>query len=167
VAPGDLLYFPDPVLKKLPWVAKSDNTFRVDVPSVTVDVSILKDGPVVGECYRVVGVSPPVTGTTDAQGRARFEVPIHVRSVRLLIPARGIQLPIRIGDLDPIEEITGVRMRLQHLGYYGHYGDGASAEPVETRDLRAIRAFQADRKLPVTGKLDEGTVAALKHAHRS
>jgi shikimate kinase len=71
---------------------------------------------------------------------------------------------VRIGDLDPLEETSGVRMRLEHLRYLTLLDD----RDVESWELaRAIVAFQLDAGIEPTGSLDDATRSALRAAHGS
>jgi peptidoglycan hydrolase-like protein with peptidoglycan-binding domain len=65
--------------------------------------------------------------------------------------------------MDPIDEPTGVRKRLEHLGFYKR----DPAEDAEAADARSLRAYQAARGLPQTGQPDDATKAALLKDHGS
>ena len=168
--PGDIVFIPQPVPRKLGWTAGTHNTFRIDVPRIKVELA-LRDGnkrseAIASEAYRVEGLPSAIDGTTDGDGRVSFEVPIHVRSVRLSVPTRHLVLPVLVGDLDPVEDISGVRARLEHLGFY-HPNDTGTRESSEVRDRRAIANFQKSRTLRVTGEIDAETRSALENAHGS
>lgn len=108
-------------------------------------------------------------GTISAQGVVEFRVPSAYRRVTLRIPRASAEYPVTIGDLDPIDERTGVIERLTHLGYYGSYGgeDDSRAPPDDAAVLLAVRSFQRAQSLPPTGGLDAETLAALRRAHGS
>ena len=115
---------------------------------------------VADEPYVVEGLAPPADGRTGADGRINFEVPINVRQVRVILWRLNRAHVVRIGHLDPIDEPSGVRQRLQHLGYHGHtLGESAYplAPPDQEREVLAVRAFQRDRGLTETGDVDDAT----------
>jgi N-acetylmuramoyl-L-alanine amidase len=70
-------------------------------------------------------------------------------------------LELAFGGLDPITELSGIRARLQHLGYLRGPVDGASDAGTE----RALRAFQEAQGLEVTGVVDDATRDRLREAH--
>jgi hypothetical protein len=111
-----------------------------------------------------------VTGSTDGEGNVIFEAAVSVRAVKLTLTKRRQTFQVLVGDLDPVDEPSGARMRLEHLGLYGgSYADGP--EPYASRDeaqfAAAITAFQKKQGLPATGKLDDATKVALVAAHGS
>jgi uncharacterized protein (UPF0216 family) len=70
---------------------------------------------------------------------------------------------LALGRLDPITEPSGIRSRLQNLGY----GCGGEPGDLGEQGRSALRCFQGDRGLPQTGEPDEATLAELKRCHRS
>jgi hypothetical protein len=108
--------------------------------------------------------------TTDGDGNVIFEAPIGTRSVDLVLTKRKLTFKVGVGDLDPVDEPSGARQRLEHLGLYGATYAGGD-DPYPSRDegqlAAAITAFQKREGLPATGKLDDATKAALVAAHGS
>jgi hypothetical protein len=159
LAPGDVLYLPDPPKNWLPIAKGTTNRYKATVPKVTVHLVIqdeeglpLADAPCV-----IRGLGDPVERRTEADGGLSIEVPVLLREVSVELPDHGLVYPVRVGDLDPIEERSGVAMRLAHLGYLSR----------EDVDSHAISAFQAAQGLDPTGEMDETTRAALETAHGS
>jgi hypothetical protein len=97
---------------------------------------------------------------TDGKGLLEVEIGDDVQHGTLSVPDLGLEVPVRIGHLDPVDADTGWRARLVNLGY--HPGP-LDADAALLR--RALEEFQCDRGLPVTGSLDAGTRAQLKQAH--
>ena len=103
--------------------------------------------------------------TTDDQGRIGQEIPLDsqegfVLFTDPLVPfQRGI--PIRIGHLDPVEEVSGQQARLNNLGYDAGPVDGKDGEKFRF----ALQEFQCDHGLKVDGVCDAGTQAKLKEIH--
>ncbi len=91
----------------------------------------------------------PVTGRPDQAtlDRLRYE--------RQLFRAAGYTASIR-----PVakRDVVFAQRRLARLGYAPGEADGIPG----ARTRRAIRRFQADRGLPVTGRLDAAVMAALR-----
>jgi hypothetical protein len=102
---------------------------------------------------------------TDKEGRFEHDIPPKAENGKLRIEGTfPLELPVKVGHLDPIEEVTGWKARLNNLGY--------NAGPVndeETQQLRsAIEEFQCDyfkNLADVDGKCGPKTQAKLKEAH--
>ena len=80
------------------------------------------------------------------------------------LQANGIAAAFINSTLDPIEERSGARMRLFHLGHLGPEPDGDGDAPVPHE---AIAAFQESAGLTPHGDLDDETREALRKAHGS
>lgn len=91
---------------------------------------------------------PPVTGFTPVTA-TWFEV----------------DLPLGVGELDPVDTVSGWTARLHNLGYEpGPFREPAT--PGERRRQRsAVEEFQCDQRLVVDGVMGPGTQAKLKQAH--
>jgi hypothetical protein len=100
---------------------------------------------------------------TDGSGKLEKEIPKDAESGMLRIPEYGIEMPIKIGHLDPSSEDSGWQGRLANLGY--NPGPGGQANEEQLRN--ALEEFQCDQKLKVTGKPDAATLAKLKSVHGS
>lgn len=95
---------------------------------------------------------------TDGEGKLEQKIPNSAQGGTLSIPELGMEVPMRIGDLDPVTEKSGWQGRLANLGY--NPGDS------DEEQLRcAIEEFQCDYKLPVTGVLDDATKAKMEQVH--
>ena len=66
--------------------------------------------------------------------------------------------------MDPIDEATGVRKRLEHLGYRSPASEDSESE-AEELDREAIEAFQKDQGMQPTGVLDDATMSGLAKTH--
>ncbi|APR86241.1 Hypothetical protein A7982_11590 [Minicystis rosea] len=163
--PGDILYVPDRKMQWLPLKSGTDNLYIAKVPRTTVRL-VFKDldKPHANEPYVILGMGEPEEGTTDGDGALEIKVPVHIREVQISFPKSRITYPIHIGDMDPVEEASGARKRLRHLGYMWAFS-GDEADDREAVDRLAILAFQQDQGLEVTGTLDDTTRAALARVH--
>lgn len=70
---------------------------------------------------------------------------------------------VRVGDMDPDTEISGLRKRLENLGLYPR-NMPESADREELLHL-ALIGFQQKMGLDLTGEIDEATRDALKREH--
>jgi hypothetical protein len=168
--PGEVLYVPAASRAPAPITSKVANDYVATVPKTTVRLTFEDaDGPLANEPYVVEGVGPFAEKTTDGGGVVVLELPVHVHELRVVFPERGIAYPVKVGDMDPIDEAIGVRKRLRNLGYGGDMNTdeaaGLSDESRAAGDQMAILAFQKSNGLEVTGELDEATRAALEGTH--
>jgi hypothetical protein len=170
LCPGDVLFVPDASnvgADPLPLAAGTSNRYAATVPTVPVSL-YLRDGEEVlkNEPYLVQGMVPdgadPVQGTTDGDGQVTLAVPVHVREITIELTGRGVRFRAQVGDMDCLTEDSGVRMRLENLGYYpqflGHDDDALAA---------AVSAFQKASGIEATSVVDDATRDALGKAHRS
>ncbi len=168
LAPGDVLHFARSEKKPYPLHKGTSNEYRASVPKIKTTLHF-SDAlqPFANEPYVVEGLAQPVEGSADAQGTVIIESPIHVREVRIVFPKRHQSYSIRIGDVDPIEETSGVRARLEHLGYLPSGQDAMSEASSDQRLVTAIKEFQRDHGLEPTGEIDDALRAELVKAHGS
>lgn len=155
LAPGDELFVPDRVQLIFKRETESSHDFQVHLDTVLLKLRLLdfdgkprKDAPV------IVRVEAPADGgatskaqqelLTDGDGNLTIEISKHVD--RGSVEVDGVELPLAIGGLDPVETETGVAQRLNNLGYL--LLDGA-LDPDQLR--LAILDFQADNDLALTG----------------
>jgi hypothetical protein len=168
--PGDILYVPDPEPKWGVLNKGTTNTYTVKVPKTKIQIGFKDDdGPYANEPFAVEGLGAPQSGTADGSGVVTVDVPVYVREIRIAFLSRGIVCPVSVGDLDPIEEPSGVRKRLQHLGYTrgALFADlfASSDQELETQDRAAILVFQKAKGLNPTGVIDDATREALAKEH--
>jgi N-acetylmuramoyl-L-alanine amidase len=80
-------------------------------------------------------------------------------------PINEILIPIKIGHLDPVDELSGQQARLNNLGYFAGPFEEKSEEENKTMFLSAVEEFQCDHSLVVDGKCGPNTQAKLKQVH--
>lgn len=162
LCPGDLVFLPrlrGPDARDL--AVGSANRFTVDVPKTRVEMTLADGGePIANEPYRVLDIRG-VEGQTDASGKLSFEVPLTLRRVRLHLVKRKVILPLSIGGLDPLHELTGVQARLLHLGHYHGPVDGRQSDATQA----GLRDFQRTKGLVPSGIADAATLEALREAY--
>lgn len=94
-------------------------------------------------------------------GLIDVEIPITARNGRLVLTdGEGDVIEaihLRIGDLDPVDCVTGIQSRLRRLGY--DCGDEVGEFGPATR--RSIAAFQRNNGLSDSGELDTPTQTKL------
>jgi hypothetical protein len=162
LCPGDLVFLPrrrEPEPRDL--AVGSANRFTAQVPKARVEMTLADGGePIANEPYRVLELRG-IAGQTDGTGKLSFEVPVTLRRVRLRLEGRNVILPLSIGGLDPLHELTGVQARLLHLGHYHGPVDGRQSVATGA----GLRDFQRAKGLVPSGIADAATLEALREAY--
>lgn len=102
-------------------------------------------------------------GTTDANGSLEADIPPGAaEGVLILRHAEGDEaLTLRLGQVHPKTEVSGVQQRLWNLGYYRGKIDGIAGRRTEM----ALAAFQKAQSLTPNGRLDSSTREKLAEVH--
>jgi hypothetical protein len=162
LAEGDVLFLPIEEEKPLPLRIGQENRFSVVIPEVETHVRLANaKGPFANEPYVVEGLDEPVKGTTDADGGLTISAPVTVRSAKVTLEKRGLTFNVLVGDMDPISEVSGIQLRLISLGFL----TGGASGQLDEATLAALRSFQKEQGLEASGRVDDGTLDALKTAY--
>jgi len=161
IYPGDKIYIPDKKLKEESCTTENKHRVKVRTPKTILRLLIQdkKGQPFSGKRYRlkVKNVEDSFLGDIDDNGLINQEIPTDAEEGELTIwpdddPSRqGYTWILKIGHLDPVEEITGIQARLNNLGFYDGPVDGALNPETE----KALKAFQEKVGLEPTGKVDD------------
>ncbi len=147
--PGDTVYIPTRRLKEEPGGTGQKHRFRrKGVPAKFRLRLLLNDEPRMSEPYILDIDGILFSGTTDVNGWIESPILPNAKKGKLLLDNGREEYPLELGNLDPVGEITGVQVRLYHLGFY--IGDIDGVMNPETAD--ALRAFQKKQGLEETGQ---------------
>jgi putative peptidoglycan binding protein/LysM domain-containing protein len=168
IFPGDRLFIPDKIEKIEARGTEAKHRFELKTEKLRLRL-VLEDQyekPIANAPCELHIENDIRHVTSDGQGKIEQEIPSNAERARLIIRSKetsldDLILPINIGHLDPVDEITGQQARLSNLGYYTGPVDGQ-----ENDDLRlAVEEFQCDHNLFVDGKCGGQTQAKLKDVH--
>ena len=105
-------------------------------------------------------------GTTDSDGY--IDIPLIPNAEKAIIrmnlgSEKETKLEVKLGHLDPISEVTGVKKRLQNLTF-----DCGDQSDEDNSDLSsAIEAFQEHQGMEINGILSDEVRAKLQTVHGS
>jgi hypothetical protein len=97
--------------------------------------------------------------TTDGDGR--IEMPIDAGTKEGVLSIRGLEMPLKIGHLDPVDEPSGQKARLNNLGYYA----GELNEEDENMFKSGVEEFQCEHGLKVDGICGSSTQEKLEDVY--
>ncbi|MBK8937949.1 MAG: peptidoglycan-binding protein [Polyangiaceae bacterium] len=161
--PGDVLHLPSSPPATLDVTKGTKNRYRAAVPTMQIKVELRSDSRDLGGHRFVLtgaGLPRPVEGKLTREAILEAQIPITARHVEVRLPDAGLVVRLRVGDLDPVAEESGVVQRLRNLGYLPR------AEDITADDLdSAVKRFQADKGLTVDGQLGAETRSALLSEH--
>ena len=169
--PGDEVFIPDPVEKKVTAPSDQRHVFRLRPPAVLLFRIWLRDeadDPFADRRFELDVDGQRVAGRTAADGLVSTGVPPTATHAHLRLwlddadPEDVVDWDMQIGHLDPANTISGAQGRLRNLGYDpGPISGNLTEETVE-----AIKALQLHLGYDVpTGELDEKVIQALAASH--
>lgn len=166
--PGDIVYIPDRQLRQESRSVDQKHTFSKKGKGLKLRLTLLDkyERPIANaSCSLTLGVRS-TTVTTDGDGKIEQDIGPDVRDGVLVIqdpqtPCNNTQIAIRIGDLDPVDAVSGQVARLNNLGYDA--GDVNQPDPDAFES--AVEEFQCDNRLKVDGICGPNTQAKLKQVH--
>lgn len=159
--PGDRLFIPDKERKKEAIATARRHRFRLSAEALRLRM-VVRDvnfRPISNTRCELHVEGKVHQLTTDDDGMIEQLIAKTAEHCRIAIIDR--EVPIEIGHLDPVEELTGQGARLNNLGYKAGTLDDAS----DPQFRSAIEEFQCDQKLTINGICDAATQAKLKDVH--
>jgi len=182
--PGDRLFIPDLKPRVESCSTDQQHCFKVAQPELKLRLVLedLYEKPIANaKCDLVVeGNTFPMA--TDGKGKLEQPIPPDAHTAVLIIhdpqtPFQDTAFTLKIGNLDPIDEVSGQKARLNNLGYFagdvnGDEADNDAQEDGEEDDdeqdddafKSAVEEFQCDHGLSVDGVCGPKTQAKLKEA---
>jgi Putative peptidoglycan binding domain len=160
--PGDEIFIPDKDAREEPRGTDQRHRFQLRRQRVFLDVILkVNDEPIANAPYVLRLGARELQGTTDGEGRVRHEVTAAETSGRLILKDPALEWDLRLGALDPLDELSGVQARLQNLGFACGAIDGVMGP----RTRSSLRQYQAMRHLTATGEADGATRGRLRTEH--
>jgi hypothetical protein len=165
---GDRVFIPDPRERIAECRTQSSHKFRRKAVKTSLRIRLVdKDGePIAQKRYLLRLGSKELEGETDADGCLEHPIPPSGDRADLSVEdlfedGQTHRYSLRIGHLDPIEELAGIQSRLNNLGYPCGSPNGVmSADTID-----AIEQFQGDQGLSIDGELSDETRSRLEECH--
>lgn len=172
IYPGDVLYIPDKDPGKKPGDTEKKHKFKKKGKKTYLKLRIRdsEDKPYKDADYELTidDSKDKLTGKTDGDGKLEQEIPPAAAKGELILKSKSgsdeiiAVIELELGQLDPIDQNTGVQARLNNLGFDCGDVDGTMDSETEA----AIRAFQKKTPgLTETGTADEATKNKLVELH--
>jgi LysM repeat protein len=171
--PGDQLYIPDKQTKDYSKPVDQQHTFKSTASPLKLRLKLARfyAPPIANTpCDLYVGGNL-VKVTSDANGIVEQTIPKTAQDAKLTvhqqITVKDQSLPndfditIKIGNLDPVDKLSGQVARLSNLGYYRQDLDQVD----DPEFVSAVEEFQCDNGLTVDGDCGPQTQAKLKDVH--
>lgn len=161
--PGDEITVPAIRLKDFSCATDARHSFkRRGIPAKLKIQLFLLGEPRANEDYTLILDDKIIRGKTDADGNIEAFIPPNCKGGVLKLNGGKEEYPVRIGHLNPIDTVSGIKQRLNNLGY--NCGDETEEETDAV--LEAVLQFQKDNSLPETGEFDDATRAKLESLHK-
>jgi N-acetylmuramoyl-L-alanine amidase len=170
LSPGDKLFIPPRETKEESGSTEKKHRFEVKQNKLMLRLT-LEDAffkPIANAKCELTVEGETLKLVTDGKGRLEHEIRSDAEKASLVIkdsltPINDQFLPIQIGHLDPVEELSGQKARLNNLGYFS----GPLDEEDDDRFRSAVEEFQCEHMGPsaVDGKCGPKTQAKLKQVH--
>lgn len=160
--PGDEVFIPEKELKEEDKAVDQKHKFKRKGEPLKIKMQLKMLGePRKNEEYIIDIDGTKTRGTTDGDGKLEHLIPGNSRGGSLSLNGGKEVIPILLGVLDPVEELSGVQQRLNNLGLKAGAEDGQLSD--ETKS--ALKDFQERHELPATGEANDETKAKLKEVH--
>jgi N-acetylmuramoyl-L-alanine amidase len=161
--PGDRLTIPEIEIKHVPAATDMRHRYvRRGVPAMLrlrlVDAA---GEPRAGVPYTLDAGGMTFSGESDPDGWIKHPVPPDARTGKLRFNDGLEEYDLSLGEVDPIESITGIQARLHNLGYDCGMVDGICGPLTSS----ALTEFQEANGLPPSGEPDKATKEKLLAAH--
>ena len=166
--PGDTVVIPDKEEKQEAGETAKRHTFKVSGNTLMLRLQVedAYEKPVGNATCDLYLDGAKTTVTTDGDGKIEKAIPADIKEAKLVLaseetPYQDEFLILGVGQLDPVDTLSGQAARLTNLGYFA--GDPQAEDDPDFQS--AAQEFQCDQKLQVDGVVGPQTQAKLKQVH--
>jgi type VI secretion system secreted protein VgrG len=165
LAEGDVIWF-DAVERGALPLRPGANPFRAHIRRMETLLRLVGPSakPLAGEPFEAeVDGLPLQRGATDGEGELKVIHPCAARACTVRLTRLGKVLRLGLGQVDPVDTVSGLTQRLAALGHY----KGNPSTQLDEATSAALQAFQKAHGLGVTGKITTETTEAIVAAYGS
>lgn len=154
----DDIFIPDLQTKDVSKGTDAMHTFKRKGEPCKIKLQLFKLGePRANESYKLDIEGTMIEGTTDGEGKIEHFMPSEASTATLILRDGRETYPLRVGYLDPLDEIVGIQQRLNNLGF-----NCSESGELDEETKSALRKFQAENKLEESGEIDGATKAKMQ-----
>jgi hypothetical protein len=156
--PGDTVYVPDKRPREYSEATNQVYKYRCKNTPKTFQIQFkYLDTPIKNIDYKLTIDGKEFDGKTDGEGWLKQSILPNAKLAKVTF-ADGTEYDLKLGDLDPVEEIFGVQQRLGVLGLYS----GNCGGKLDDETKASIKVFQFTNDLEISGEADEKTKSLLE-----
>jgi hypothetical protein len=167
---GDVITIPERKAKDVSGDTTKLHKFRMSTPTLKLRI-VVEDWtfkPVKDSDYTLEIGGIIEKKKTSGEGLIERDIPASSELGTLWVADED--LPVKVGHLDPEDELSGQKARLNNLGYDAGPPDDPIEDltdnsPAALRFRSAVEEFQCDQKMHVSGTCDPATQAKLVKVH--
>lgn len=167
LAPGDEVHVgepPEPQTHELPTDQRNEIAVPILRHMVRIHFHPHSDGPFDGLQYELVAAREHFEGVVD--GAIEHRVPVSARTAKLTVHGVGedevsVTWTLALGNLDPIEMVSGYQARLNNMGFACGPVDGLDGPKTRA----GVRAFQRHAQVSDDGIVGPTTRGKLLEAY--
>jgi hypothetical protein len=151
--PGDTVFIRDKQIKEVSEPTNQVHKFRCKNTPKKLRIQLKYiDTPLKNTDYKIDIDGVEKEGKTDSEGWLTQSLVPNAK-VAVIRLEDGSEFEMKLGNLDPIDEVSGIQGRLHDLGFYSGSINGQMNEETEN----ALKIFQHFNDLEASGKADEAT----------
>jgi len=164
LSPGDVVVVPDKRVKEETGGTGQMHRFRKKNTPAMLRIRFLddEDRPRGNMRYTLEIDGDNYEGSTDSDGKIEHPIPPGAKKGMILLGNEDI-IPLSFGELDPVENTSGIQARLMNLGF----DCGGVTGEMDSRTREALKGFQGKYGLSPSGNVDEDTKTKLLQIHGS
>jgi hypothetical protein len=162
--PGDMVVIIDKRQDSYDGQTVQRHRFRMRGVPAKLRIQLMWNGqPRANEDYQLEIDDLKISGTTDGDGKIELTIPPNAKAGTLTIgkELRRRSYQLKLGALNPVDDISGLQQRLNNLGYWC----GPSAGEMNDETRAAVRAFQTDAQIDSDGIPGPQTHGKLSNFH--
>ena len=163
--PGDTVFVPEKEERQEPGETEKRHQFRCRSRTTWLKVRFLNKGePRANEPFVLDIEGILESGKLDGGGKLEVKIPADAKEATVFLGVHPKQEKylLKIGHLDPLETIQGIKKRLSNLGFFLT----TEGNDLDALTEAALATFQEKHGLQVKGQIDESTKRKMEEGHK-